>query len=323
MVVDTTLDKEAYQELQGIKKSVLNVRNMFNVTDVPAEADNGAAVSCAPSSSVSCAPSSTVSQMGLKMSITFRSRVCLYVAVKRKLNINGCIPVVVTGRKPNGRRSSARELLYCVENIKDVHLSQEVLMDIGSLNYLFLQIQTENSPTKYQRISTSDTNQTPSYAEFSKLDLKRTIFNKEEINPSFQTPLQSPALSRAFSRSSVLTINRITAVIPYRKSRKAVKPVKGHTSSEPSLNCHHPLAPATPAPIITKVSMDTPLGEIIDSNAGMNDNVRSSDGAAVTRNYYYLLTTGVWSIQTPFHPNSRESKVRKLFNLAEVKQLKV
>ena len=162
-------------------------------------------------------------------------------------------------------------------------------MDLGSLGSTFPQIQTESSQIINQPISTSHTNQIPSYADISKLNLNPT----KEINPHFHTPLQSPTLSRASSRSSVFTINSITAVIPHKKLTKATKSVKGQTSSESSYR-QHPLASATPASIITKVPMDAPLGEIIDSDAGMNDDVESSGGAAITGNYFRFQPTHIW-----------------------------
>ena len=285
MVVDITLDKEGYHELNGVNRSLLNVTNRFNVTDVPAVADTGAAVCCAPSK--------TVTQMGLKMSDTFRSRVCLYAADSRKLIIKGCLPVSITVKRSDGTRSSTRELIYFVDNIKDVLLSHEALMDLGSIGSTFPQIQTENSQIINQRILTSHTNQTPSYADITKLNLNPTKFINEEINPRFHTPLQSPALSRASSRSSLFTINSISAVIPPKKPKKVTKSVKGQTSSE-SPHHQHPLAPATPASIITKVPMDAPREEIVDIDAGMYDDIGSSGGAAVTGNYFHFQHADLW-----------------------------
>ena len=286
MVIDINLDKEGYRELQGVNRSLLSVTNRFNVTDVPAVADTGAAVCCAPSQ--------TVAQMGLKMSDTFRSRVCLYAADSRKLIIKGCLPVSITVKKSDGTRSTTRELIYFVDNINDVLLFHEALMELGSLGSNFPQIQTESSQKINQRISSNHTNQTPSYADISKLNLNPTKFINEEINPHFHTPLQSPALSRASSRSSVFTINSINAVIAPKQLKKATKSVKGQTRSESSPHRQHSLASATPTSIITKVPMDAPLGEIIDSNAGVNDDVRSSGGAAVTGNYFRFQSADIW-----------------------------
>ena len=166
-------------------------------------------------------------------------------------------------------------------------------MGLGSLGSTFPQIHTESSQIINQQISTSPTNQIPSYADISKLNLNPTKFINEEINPHFHTPLQSPTLSRASSTSSVFTINSITAVIPHKKLTKATKSVKGQTSSESSYR-QHPLASATPASIITKVPMDALGGEIIDSDASMNDNVESSGGAAITGNYFRFQPTRIW-----------------------------
>ena len=172
-------------------------------------------------------------------------------------------------------------------------LSHEALMDLGSIGSTFPQIQTENSQIINQRILTSHTNQTPSYADITKLNLNPTKFINEEINPRFHTPLQSPALSRASSRSSLFTINSISAVIPPKKPKKVTKSVKGQTSSE-SPHHQHPLAPATPASIITKVPMDAPREEIVDIDAGMYDDIGSSGGAAVTGNYFHFQHADLW-----------------------------
>ena len=281
MVIDIALDKDGYKELQGVNRSLLHVPNMFRVSNVPAVADTGAMVCCAPSS--------TAVQMGLKISDIFKSKVCLYAADSRKLNIKGCLPVVITSRKADGTRSSIRELMYFVDNIQNVFLSHEALTDLGSLSSTFPQIQTESS----RQVPTSS-NLTPSYADITKLNLKPTKTTNEDDNSTFYSPLQSPAMSRASSNSSLYTINSITAVIPGRKPRKAVKTVQGQTSSESSLHRQHSLASATPTSIITKVPMDAPLGEIIDSNAGVNDDVRSSGGAAVTGNYFRFQSADIW-----------------------------
>ena len=122
MMIDIALDKEGYKELQGANRSLLHVRNMFKVSNVPAVADTGAAVCCAPSS--------TAIQMGLRISDTFRTKISLYAADRRRLIIKGYLPVIITARNKDGTRSSIKELLYFVENIKDVFLSHEALMDL-------------------------------------------------------------------------------------------------------------------------------------------------------------------------------------------------
>ena len=279
MVIDITLDKVGYKDLQGVNRFFLNATSNLNITNIPAVADTGA--------EVCCAPSSIVTKMGLKMSDTFRTKVCLYAADKRKLHIKGCLPVIISTRKPDGMRFSTRELIYFVDNIKDVFLSHEALVDLGSITSTFPQI------TAMVDSNLPDANKTLTYADIASLNLKTKFFD-EDISSTFHTPPQSPIMSRTTSRSNVFELNSIQAAFPQGEQRRYIKTVKGQTSS----TFQHSLASATPASIITKVPMNAHRGEIIDINAGVKDDAEDLNGAAVTGIYFPNLQAGIWRLWT-------------------------
>ena len=275
MVIDITLDKVGYKDLQGVNRFFLNATSNLNITNIPAVADTGA--------EVCCAPSSIVAKMGLKMSDTFRTKVCLYAADKRKLHIKGCLPVIISTRKPDGMRSSTRELIYFVDNIKDVFLSHEALVDLGSITSTFPQI------TAMADGNQPDAKKSLTYADIASLNLKTKFFD-EDISSTFHTPPQSPIMSRTTSRSNVFELNSIQAAFPQGEQRRYIKTVKGQTSS----TFQHSLASATSASIITKVPMNAHRGEIIDINAGVKDDAEDLNGAAVAGNYFHNLQGGIW-----------------------------
>ena len=148
--MDIFLDKDGYRDLHGVNRSLLRGTKSYSLHNVAAVADTGAAVCCVPTAAAA--------KMGIKLSDTFKTRIVLYAAGNKKLKIKGCVPVIISTLQSDGARKETKEVIYFVENIKNVFLSQDALKDLGSLSPSFPQ-------------TPSISNKSHSYAEIVKHNL--------------------------------------------------------------------------------------------------------------------------------------------------------
>ena len=75
--------------------------------------------------------------LGMKHEDLFGAMIKLYAADRRKLEIVGCIPVIIDVKRPSSDNVMIRQMLYFVKGINKVFISKEGLAEIGSISETF------------------------------------------------------------------------------------------------------------------------------------------------------------------------------------------
>ena len=121
--VGITVDREQYQELAGVMAPGEDCQHP--VAKEPGVADTGA--------SVCCSGTDMVHAMGVSRTDLLETDVCLYAAKRKKLNIIGVLPVLVSSRRVGtGELVETKQLLYIVEELGKFYLSREPSQTLGS-----------------------------------------------------------------------------------------------------------------------------------------------------------------------------------------------
>ena len=135
MQVGVTLDREQYQELAGVMAPGEDCKNP--VAKEPGVADTGA--------SVCCSGTDMLQAMGVSKTDLLETDVCLYAADRKKLNIIGVLPVLVSSRRVGtGEVVETRQLLYIVEELGKLYLSREALQALGSIPSCFPEVPAQH-----------------------------------------------------------------------------------------------------------------------------------------------------------------------------------
>ena len=135
--VNVKLDAGIFRDLGGTCKLSKYARKFKKVKAIP---DTGA--------NACFAPLKMVRKLGIKMCDTFLSNTSLFTADRRKLDIKGYVPVVFTTLDSEGNKVLVRDLLYFVKNLKEVFISHQVLIDLGTIPPNFPEMISVKNTTK-------------------------------------------------------------------------------------------------------------------------------------------------------------------------------
>ena len=91
--------------------------------------------------SVCCSGTDILNALGVSKADLIETDVCLYAANRKKLNILGVLPVLVSSsRVGTGERVETKQLLYIGEELGKLYVSREALQALGSIPSCFPQV---------------------------------------------------------------------------------------------------------------------------------------------------------------------------------------
>ena len=80
---------------------------------------------------ICCAPPGEAENLGIKVGNTFNPNNNQFGGKRRKPYIKGCLPVLISGIRQNGKRLMIHEMLYFVDGLEKIHLSKNILTSLG------------------------------------------------------------------------------------------------------------------------------------------------------------------------------------------------
>ena len=115
------MDQKGFQTLRGMKKF-----DEVVIQKTKAIANTRAAICCTPPKEAR--------NLRVNLGDTFKSSLKLFAADGKKLQIKGCIPVLISRTTQDGRQTKIHEILYFINGLEKNFLSKDTLINLGSIS---------------------------------------------------------------------------------------------------------------------------------------------------------------------------------------------